>query len=105
MKKKNGYWNYETCMKESKKYKSRGEFCKGSNGAYNVARENGWLDDYTWFEDGRIKWTYETCMKESKKYKSRGEFCNGCASAYHVALKNGWIDDFFPKCNDLTMAA
>ena len=105
MKKKNGYWNYETCMEESKKYKSRSEFCKGNSRAYKVALKNGWLDEYTWFEDGRIKWTYETCMEESKKYMSRGEFQIGSKGAYLAAWKNGWIDEFFPKCNDLAMAA
>ena len=46
MKKKNGYWTYETCMEESRKYNTRSEFKKGSKGAYNVARENGWIDDF-----------------------------------------------------------
>ena len=98
-------WTYETCMEESKKYNTRNEFKKGSNGAYQSAYKNGWLNDYTWFEDGRIKWTYETCMKESKKYNTRNEFKKGNRSAYEVARKNGWLDDFFPKCNDLAMAA
>ena len=94
MKKKNGYWNYETCMEESKKYNTRNEFKKGSNGAYTAAWKNGWLDDYTWFEDGRIKWDYETCMEESKKYKSRTEFNNCCRGGYDVARKNGWLDEY-----------
>ena len=98
-------WTYETCMEESKKYNTRNEFKKGSYGAYQSACKNGWFNDYTWFEDGRIKWTYETCMEESKKYISRGEFKKGCSGAYYVARKNGWVDDFFPKCNDLAMAA
>ena len=46
MKKKNGYWTFKTCMEESKKYKSRSEFQKGSSGAYKVALRNGWLDDF-----------------------------------------------------------
>ena len=46
MKKKNGYWDCEKCMKESKKYNTRGEFCKGNGSAYNVARKNGWVDDF-----------------------------------------------------------
>lgn len=101
MRQTKNHWTYETCMEESKKYKSRSEFQKGSNGAYKSAYKNGWLNDYTWFEDGRIKWTYETCMKESKKYNTRSEFSNGCSRAYEVARKNGWLDDFFPKCNEL----
>ena len=41
MKKKNGYWNYETCMEESKKYNTRNEFQKGNRSAYQVALKNG----------------------------------------------------------------
>ena len=44
-------------------------------------------------------------MEESKKYNTRNEFKKGNRSAYNVARKNGWLDDFFPKCNDLAMAA
>ena len=39
-----GYWNYENCYQEAKKYNSRSEFCKGCSWAYDVARKNGWLD-------------------------------------------------------------
>ena len=76
------HWTYENCMEESKKYKSRSEFCKGNSRAYDVARRNGWLDDFTWLElKFHADWTYETCMEESKKYKSRSEFCKGNGSA------------------------
>lgn len=102
------HWNYETCYKEAKKYTTRGEFRNNSAGAYNVARINDWLKDYTWFVDGRIKgwnnrrkWDYDTCLQEAKKYSSRTEFLNDCASAYRTALKNDWIKDytwFVPKC-------
>ena len=104
MKKKNGYWNYETCIEESKKYKSRTGFQIGSRGAYLAALKNGWLDEYTWLISPRKTkgyWNYETCMEESKKYMSRGEFKKGSSGAYYVARKNGWVDDFFPNCNEL----
>ena len=103
-KKPSGYWTYETCLAEAKKYNSRREFYKGCNSAYNVALKNGWLDNYTWFISTnelkkiiRTKWTYETCYQEAKKYNSRNEFKKGNESAYNVALKNGWLDIFFPK--------
>ena len=41
-------WNKETCFAEAKKYTVRAHFKKNSSGAYNAARKNGWLDDYTW---------------------------------------------------------
>lgn len=93
-KKPSGYWNYDTCKEEAKKYKSRGEFCVTNGSAYEVARTNGWLDDYDWFDVKSGKWTYETCLEEAKKYKTRNELRKGCVSAYDVALKNGWLDDY-----------
>ena len=89
--------NRETCMAEARKYKSRGEFSKCDSPAYNVARVNGWLDDYTWFvcRKRRNYWSYDTCMEEAKKYKTRTEFKKGNFSAYKVALGRGWIDEYF----------
>ena len=49
MRKPTGYWNYETCYEEAKKYNSRKEFSDKCNRAYFVANKNGWLKDYTWF--------------------------------------------------------
>lgn len=43
MKKPNGYWKYDTCYEEAKKYFSRNEFLKNSNRAYNVARKTNGL--------------------------------------------------------------
>ena len=58
-KRPNGYWNRETCFEEAKKYKSRNEFQDNSKGAYYVAANNGWLDDYTWLVNQNIKWNEE----------------------------------------------
>lgn len=43
--KKRHYWTKETCMKEALKYKTRATFKSGSGGAYNCAKQNGWLDE------------------------------------------------------------
>ena len=67
-------WNYDTCLEEAHKYKSRFEFQKKCSGAYYAALRNGWLDDYDWFETKLQSWDYDTCLEESRKYKSRGEF-------------------------------
>lgn len=40
-----GFWTKENVFAEAKKYKTRNEFRKYSNGAYDVARHNGWLDE------------------------------------------------------------
>ena len=43
-------WNYQATYEEAKKYSSRYSFQQGSCGAYNVAKNNKWLDDYTWLK-------------------------------------------------------
>ena len=96
-----GKWNYKRCKEEAMKYKSRSEFKKGKQRAYQVARINHWLDDYIWFEQ-KCKpngyWNnYEHCYEESLKYKTRMGFKKGSNTAYDSACKNHWLDDFFPK--------
>lgn len=93
MRKPKGYWNYENCYNEAKKYKSLKEFSNHCDPAYRVALRKGWLDDYDWFIS-KIKWNYQTCMEESKKYSTRSEFASKCSGAYHVACKNKWIDEY-----------
>jgi hypothetical protein len=41
-----GFWTKENCQKESLKYNTRFEFLKGSGGAYESSRRNGWLDEF-----------------------------------------------------------
>lgn len=88
-----GKWSKEKCYNEAKKYKTRTEFAKKNGSAYSAARKNGWLDDYTWF-DNRLVWTRESCYNEAKKYQSKIQFKHGANGAYQAALKNGWMDDY-----------
>ena len=91
-----GIWTREKCYIEAQKYLSRVAFAKNSNGAYNVARENEWLDDYTWFStpERQVKWTHDACYQEARKYKSCIDFIKGNERAYKVAKNNGWIDEY-----------
>jgi hypothetical protein len=41
-----GYWTYDKCLKESKKYKTKTLFSKGSRGAYASSLKNGWLHKF-----------------------------------------------------------
>ena len=42
--KPNGWWNYERCEEESKKYKNRSDFSKKCPSAYFKSKINKWLD-------------------------------------------------------------
>jgi hypothetical protein len=47
--KPNGYWTYEKCYEEAKKYKTFNEFKRNESGAAYRARVNGWVKNYDWF--------------------------------------------------------
>ena len=94
-----GYWTYERCYVEAKKYKTRTGFQKGNASAYSKALKEGWIDDYYWLHSRQTKpagyWdNYDHCYEEAKKYKNRREFQRGCVSGYLHAHRNGWLDDY-----------
>jgi len=98
LRKPKGYWTKENCRKESLNYWNRGEFEKGSTGAYDASWKNGWLDEVcSHMGDNKMKWDYDACKKEALKYNKRSEFSKGSKSAYSSSWKNGWLDEFFPK--------
>lgn len=53
LKKPNGYWDYNRCYEVAKDCNSRTEMKTTNSSAYNVAKDNKWLDDYTWFKAKR----------------------------------------------------
>lgn len=90
-----GKWNKKACYNEARKYNSAHEFGEGNGSAYDAARRNGWIKDYTWFiKYWEPKWDRETCYQEAIKYKTRGEFQKCAVGAYNRALKEGWIDEY-----------
>lgn len=52
------YWTKERCLEIAKECKSRGEFKKKNDSAYQSALRNKWIDEYTWFFPS-IKKIYE----------------------------------------------
>ena len=93
-----GYWTYDTCLEEAKKYKLLTDFSRNASRAYVIAKKNGWLADYTWFRKERRawnkKWYYDNCFEEAKKYDTAAQLRKGCSSAYTVSQKNGWIKEY-----------
>lgn len=91
-------WTKRTCREEAQKYKTRGAFAKHSSGAYEVARSNGWLNEYTWFEVQQKPagfWdNYDNCYNAALECKNKTEFNNRYNRACVIAKKNGWINDY-----------
>ena len=91
-------WTQKTCYQEARKYKTRGVFAKQSARAYEVARSNGWLDSYTWFDEMQkpngYRDDYDHCYAAASKCKNKTEFSNKYNRACVIAKKNGWITDY-----------
>lgn len=91
-------WSKRTCYQEAKKYKTRGDFAKLSSGAYEVARSNGWLDSYIWFEEMQKPngyWdNYDNCYRAASECRNKTEFAKKYNRAYVIANKNGWIKSY-----------
>lgn len=97
--KPSGYWDdYYNCFNAASTCRTKTEFIKKYNRAYVIAKEKGWVKDYSWFNIKRIahnkKWDYSSVYEEAKKYKSKTEFHHKASGAYKVALANGWISLF-----------
>ncbi len=101
IRKPDGYWTKEKCAMEAKKYKTRSKFQKGSNGAYDAARKNGWMEEICRHMISTQKpsgyWTKRMCFNEVQKLKTIKLFRKESPSAYQSAHRNGWMDQFFPK--------
>jgi predicted GIY-YIG superfamily endonuclease len=96
-----GYWTFERCQEEALKYNSRNEFKTKSNGAFDRAYNNKWIDEICSHMILKQKptgyWTYENCKEESLKYRNRSEFKKLSTGAFESSKRNNWLDDFYPK--------
>lgn len=91
-------WSKRKCHEEALKYKTRSEFAELAGGAYEVARRNGWLDNYTWFEETKKPNGYwdnlDRCYNAASKCKTKTEFIKKYMSAYLSAKEHGWLDQY-----------
>jgi hypothetical protein len=91
-------WTEEVCRDEALKYESRKDFRKYCKGAYDKAKECGWLEGYTWLSYIKplSEWDYESCKEEASKYPNRNKFGKHSYGAYTCSRLNGWLDEFYP---------
>jgi hypothetical protein len=88
-------WFKNTCAREAKKYQTRVAFIQGSSGAYDAAKNMGWLDEVcAHMKRQRVrKWTKAMLIAEAQKYTTLKEFRKQVPSAYGVVCKKGWLDE------------
>lgn len=88
----------EKCFEIAQNCKTKAEFKKENNTAYNVSRINGWIKNYTWFKSGigkDRKWSESNIKLEATKYVHKREFMLGSNVAYRKAKKNNILKTMF----------
>jgi len=87
-------WDLKSATEEAKKYATRSQFRKFSNGAHSWALKNGVLEDiYALIPALRMSWTKEAVMTEALKYQYRSEFLRHAAGGYSFAKTNGLLEE------------
>lgn len=99
--KPSGYWFvYENNLTEAMKYEYLCDFKKYGGGAFNAAKEMGWLHKYTWLlkkkTDSGLWDNKEKCREAAAKCKNVKEFWHKYSSACKYSVENGWLDEFYP---------
>ena len=79
-------WDKETCEQEARKYKYIFDFSTRASAAYNRARTNGWLQEYTWLQKLPPK---TADYAKDKKYIYAYEFVE--QKSVYVGLTNSMI--------------
>jgi very-short-patch-repair endonuclease len=85
------FWTDKDLKIEAKKFQSRIEFSRKSNGAYQAALRRGLMDKIC-VHMSKFKWTQKTLTVEALKYPSRVAFKRGSPSAYSTACRLNIID-------------
>ena len=111
------YWTFERCQDEAAKYPNRAQFFRGSQQAYQKAREKGWLDDI--IAPGRdpkakrpdeTHWTYERCLsvaktcRNAREWRKTDAYKGACRHKLHLKIddecgfkkrvpKNHWTEE------------
>lgn len=91
------YWSSkDRVFEESKKYTSRIDFMRGSNGAYTSAKTNGWLDEMTWLSRRYKEKGYwdvkENVLAEAQKHTYKSDFHRLAPAAYASVKRHNWSD-------------
>lgn len=105
LRKPHGYWDIkENCINAAKKCETKKEFAHKYNPAYNISRNNGWIDEVCSHMIELKKpsgyWNIkENCVNAAKKCETRSEFMINYAGAYKSAKAKGFLNEI---CSHMT---
>jgi hypothetical protein len=96
-------WHKEACTKDAQRFKYRSDWQRGSNSAYNSAKNNNWLDEccvhMNLKKGGNTErkpisryWDLESCRKEAERFTSISHWNDNSGSSYQAALRNNWVE-------------
>lgn len=95
--KRNGFWNFENCLKECKKFKSLGDWRNKSGSSYVIAKNNGWIKQFRKLGvlkcEGRKFWTKKECATFALKYNTKENWKKGHRKSWEKALNKGWQEE------------
>jgi len=89
-------WTIKAVIKDAKKYKSKSEWIRNSNSAYNAAKLQDCFEKATSHmkkPDMTQLWTKKAVIKNAKKFKSINEWTKKFGGAVNAARDKGWIKE------------
>ena len=94
--KSNGYWTFDTILKEALKYKTRISFANGCGSASITAHKLGIINEVckhmTHLRHRNNYWTFNKLTKEASKYSDVGDFKRNNKQAYDACKNNKMLD-------------
>lgn len=92
-----GYWDvYDNVYNEALKYKTRTEFKKNAGSAFQSALRHKWLDNFTWFINGKVNNSYTS--KSVKQLTLHGELVKIYPSLHEITRQTGYSFKNISSC-------
>ena len=94
-------WNQNACYELALTCRGKREMKLKNAQAYKKAKENGWINDYDWFIDGRklaaekrTIWTFEKAYEEAKQYNTIKDLRENNPKLYDACLQHRYLEKF-----------
>lgn len=87
-------WTDEALHQEVLKYRTKRDFMRGSDVAYQTIQKAGRIDEFcAHMKPVRIQWTDDLLRTEALKFSTRTEFARKSKTAYNIAQRRGLLDE------------